>query len=215
MEEEKKHCSLDVRRLHGDAGGFEKGDDGEDEDDPEDEDESRCGGAVGERDMNSFQKTIPALRRHDPKTSTIRQHYYPEGGWGWVICGCVFLIHILTTGMQYSYGVLYTDLVSHVSLTGQHSAVTASESRVTRQPRHRPLLLSDEHVHYCPLGWVGSTSLAVSRCVAPLVVALCRRKSTRLTAVMGGLIMALATLFASFALQLHQVFLRSLRFFVG
>lgn len=34
---------------------------------------------IPEREMNSFQKTIPALRRHDPKTSTIRQHYYPEG----------------------------------------------------------------------------------------------------------------------------------------
>jgi len=42
---------------------------------------------------------------------------------------------------------------------------------------------------------------------APLVVALCRRKSTRLAAVLGGLILALATLFTSFAVQLHQVFL--------
>ncbi|XP_037779240.1 monocarboxylate transporter 2-like [Penaeus monodon] len=56
-------------------------------------------------------------------------------------------------------------------------------------------------------GWVGSTSLAMSRLSAPLVVALCRRKSTRLTAVIGGLVMALAILFASFALQLHQIFL--------
>ncbi|XP_063868688.1 monocarboxylate transporter 12-like isoform X2 [Scylla paramamosain] len=55
--------------------------------------------------------------------------------------------------------------------------------------------------------WVGSSSLAVSRVTAPLVVALCRRKSTRLTAVIGGLVMALAVLFASFALHLHQVFL--------
>ena len=42
---------------------------------------------------------------------------------------------------------------------------------------------------------------------APLVVALCRRKSTRLTAVFGGLVMALACLFTSFAQQLHQVLL--------
>ncbi|XP_047737026.1 uncharacterized protein LOC108671632 [Hyalella azteca] len=154
--------------------------DDQDADEEEEEDEEDRSAVLGEREMNSFQKTIPALRRHDPKTSTIRQHYYPEGGWGWVVCGCVFVIHILTTGMQYSFGVLYTDLVNHVGLS-QRSAVTAS--------------------------WVGSTSLAVSRCTAPLVVALCRRKSTRLTAVIGGLVMALATLFASFALQLHQIFL--------
>jgi hypothetical protein len=45
--------------------------------------------------------------------------------------------------------------------------------------------------------------------MAPLLVALCRRKSTRLTAVVGGLVMALAVLFASFARHFHQVFLRS------
>ena len=37
---------------------------------------------------------------------------------------------------------------------------------------------------------------------------LCRRKSTRLTAVVGGLTMALAILFASFAKELHQVMIR-------
>lgn len=55
--------------------------------------------------------------------------------------------------------------------------------------------------------WVGALCLAVSMLTAPLVVALCRRKSTRLTAVLGGLVMALACLFTSFAQQLHQVVL--------
>lgn len=56
--------------------------------------------------------------------------------------------------------------------------------------------------------WVGVLCFAVSLAAAPLVVALCRRKSTRLTAVFGGLVMALAILFTSFAQQIHQVFLR-------
>nr|CAD7206338.1 unnamed protein product [Timema douglasi] len=55
--------------------------------------------------------------------------------------------------------------------------------------------------------WLGALCLAVSLFTAPLVVALCRRKSTRLTAVLGGLVMALACLFTSFALQMHQVLL--------
>ncbi|XP_076059986.1 monocarboxylate transporter 3-like [Oratosquilla oratoria] len=128
--------------------------------------------------MNSLHKHIPGLKRHDAKTSTIRQHYYPEGGWGWLVCACVFVVHALTTGLQFSFGVVYTDLVA---LAGDDRAMDAS--------------------------WVGCTSLAVSHATAPLVVALCRRKSTRLTAVIGGLVMALAILFASFAVQLHQVFL--------
>jgi len=53
--------------------------------------------------------------------------------------------------------------------------------------------------------WVGVTNLAISYGITPLLVAFCRRKSTRLTAVVGGLTMALAILFASFAKELHQV----------
>lgn len=40
---------------------------------------------------------------------------------------------------------------------------------------------------------------------ASIVIALCRRKSTRLVAVIGGLVIALGVLFASFATMVHQV----------
>ena len=56
----------------------------------------------------------------------------------------------------------------------------------------------------------GSTSdkmLILSEIVLT-TICLSRRKSTRLTAVVGGLTMALAILFASFAKELHQVMIR-------
>ncbi|TRY76549.1 hypothetical protein TCAL_11395, partial [Tigriopus californicus] len=53
---------------------------------------------------------------------------------------------------------------------------------------------------------LGAVSLSVSLLVSPLTVAICRRKSTRLTAVLGGLITSLACLFTSFASQFHQLF---------
>ena len=55
-------------------------------------------------------------------------------------------------------------------------------------------------------GWLGAMSLSVSLLISPMTVAICRRKSTRLTAVMGGLVTALGCLFTSFASQFHQLF---------
>ncbi|XP_039289153.1 monocarboxylate transporter 10-like isoform X3 [Nilaparvata lugens] len=57
-----------------------------------------------------------------------------------------------------------------------------------------------------PAGWLGAMSTAVALLVSPVTIAFCRRKSTRLTAVMGGLVTALGCLFTSFASQFHQLF---------
>ena len=43
--------------------------------------------------------------------------------------------------------------------------------------------------------------------MSPVTVAVCKRKSTRLTAVVGGLVLSLGCLFTSFAGQFHQIFL--------
>lgn len=49
-------------------------------------------------------------------------------------------------------------------------------------------------------------STGVALLVSPVTIAFCRRKSTRLTAVLGGLVTALGCLFTSFASQFHQLF---------
>ena len=53
-----------------------------------------------------------ALKSHG-KSATFRQHYYPEGGWGWVICFCCFLVNIFTTGLQLSFSILYLKILQH------------------------------------------------------------------------------------------------------
>lgn len=45
------------------------------------------------------------------------QYFYPDGGWGWIICGVSFLVHILTTGLQLSYGLLLFYAVDHLHKT--------------------------------------------------------------------------------------------------
>ena len=55
--------------------------------------------------------------------------------------------------------------------------------------------------------WVVVTAWSVSLAVSPIITHICWEHSIRLVAVVGGLIMNLAFLFASFGHQLHQVFL--------
>uniref|UniRef100_A0A182J697 Major facilitator superfamily (MFS) profile domain-containing protein n=1 Tax=Anopheles atroparvus TaxID=41427 RepID=A0A182J697_ANOAO len=56
------------------------------------------------------------------------------------------------------------------------------------------------------LRWLGALSTAVALFISPITIAVCKRKSTRLTAVIGGLVTALGCLFTSFASQFHQLF---------
>jgi len=60
------------------------------------------------------------LRRIEDVTPRTTTHYYPEGGWGWIVCACAFLAHVTTSGAQLSAGALNIVLsskfegVSHV-----------------------------------------------------------------------------------------------------
>ena len=53
----------------------------------------------------------------EKKNATIRQHYYPEGGWGFVILICALIANILSHGLQLSFGVL---LPAVLKRWGQH-----------------------------------------------------------------------------------------------
>ncbi|KAG5889109.1 hypothetical protein JTB14_003912 [Gonioctena quinquepunctata] len=54
---------------------------------------------------------------------------------------------------------------------------------------------------------MGALCLCISFITSPLIVAICRRKSARLAALLGGLVISLACLFTSFAVQFHQALL--------
>ncbi|KAL6955788.1 hypothetical protein U1Q18_050889, partial [Sarracenia purpurea var. burkii] len=36
---------------------------------------------------------------------TLKQRYYPEGGWGWLVVACAFFVQTLTHGLQVASGV--------------------------------------------------------------------------------------------------------------
>ncbi|KAI5731854.1 hypothetical protein M8J77_017305 [Diaphorina citri] len=127
-------------------------------------------------DVQSCSEVICHSRKQAPPT--LRQHYYPEGGWGWLVVAIAVVVQILTHGLHMAAGIL-------LSFTGKRFPTAT----------------------YTDLGWLGALSMAVSLFASPVIIAFCRRKSTRLTAVMGGLVTALGCLFTSFASQFHQLFL--------
>ncbi|XP_076365105.1 monocarboxylate transporter 10-like [Tachypleus tridentatus] len=127
--------------------------------------------------------TLP-LDEH--KAKTLFQHYYTEGGWGWIVCICVVLAHFFVTGLQCSFGLLLLDILE----------------------RFNPTL--DVVGTVC----LGTFSTCIALFLSPVIMAICRRRSARLIAVLGGLITALGCLFTSFASQFHQLFV-SYGLFVG
>lgn len=42
---------------------------------------------------------------------TLKQHYYPEGGWGWVVAAVAVAAHLLTHGLHLASGVFIQELV--------------------------------------------------------------------------------------------------------
>ncbi|XP_066984132.1 monocarboxylate transporter 10-like isoform X2 [Macrobrachium rosenbergii] len=114
----------------------------------------------------------------DPnKKATIGRHYYPEGGWGWIILTMALLVQISSHGFHQATGLLILHMVKEFP-----------------------------SISYISASWLGALSTSLALLVSPVTIAVCRRNSTRLTAVIGGLVTALGCLFTSFASQFHQLF---------
>ncbi|XP_076252048.1 monocarboxylate transporter 12-like isoform X3 [Rhynchophorus ferrugineus] len=108
---------------------------------------------------------------------TLKQHYYPEGGWGWVVLWAAVFVHILSHGFLMSVGWFQLEIVKKFG------------SETTRQTE-----------------WLAAMATGVSLLVSPITISFCKKKSTRVSAVLGGLITALGCLFTSFATQFHQLY---------
>ncbi|CAG9822952.1 unnamed protein product [Phaedon cochleariae] len=245
---------------------------------------------------------------------TLKQHYYPEGGWGWVVLVCAVIVHVLAHGMVASAGMLYLEVLNKLFNTDSSNkffetvdyivvglgmvalakmlylkvlnnfgmavkdptetvdnivvalGMVASAAMLylnvvnkfgmaVNDPTGDSLVIlflrlfntdsSDKFFEIVdnivfmldmvapaemmylevinkfrmavkdPTGWLGAMSTGVALLISPVTIAFCRRKSTRVTAVMGGLITALGCLFTSFATQFHQLFFRALGWRLG
>lgn len=60
---------------------------------------------------------IPGLS--DPKASTIHQHYYPEGGWGWIVLCSALFMDVLSSTLQLSAGFYAPEIRRRFKLDSQ------------------------------------------------------------------------------------------------
>jgi len=64
----------------------------------------------------------PVVALDARKKTTLARHYYPEGGWGWVVVTCSVMVHLLNHGLQLSWAVLQvstaTRFHTHITHTG-------------------------------------------------------------------------------------------------
>jgi hypothetical protein len=91
---------------------------------------------VGRPENAIMNGEIPGLNNplspDDPKAVTIRQHYYPEGNWGWIITVCVALAHFFTSVLSPASGFIIIDTIEqfkledNIFIAGMASSLTNS-----------------------------------------------------------------------------------------
>lgn len=68
---------------------------------------SHSGLAVGSHRQALASRLVADLRQ----LLTLKQHYYPEGGWGWVIVVVGVLVQVLSHGLQGAGAVLWKEAI--------------------------------------------------------------------------------------------------------
>lgn len=63
---------------------------------------------------------------------TLKQHYYPEGGWGWVVAAVAVAAHLLSHGLHLASGVFVQELVRKFGTDAVVPAGTVHAERATR-----------------------------------------------------------------------------------
>ena len=46
--------------------------------------------------------------------------YYPDGGWGWIVCGAAFTVHFLAHGLHLAFGTTLVEMVDTFHLPPAH-----------------------------------------------------------------------------------------------
>lgn len=77
-----------------------------------------CSGAEPEIKVSNCQKFVYDIRQ----LLTLKQHYYPEGGWGWVVVVCGCLVQCISFGLQGASGVLVPEILKRFEGATEYEA---------------------------------------------------------------------------------------------
>lgn len=104
----------------------------------------------------------------------------PDGGYGWVVVGCCFMVNAMTWGVNSSYGVYLAHYLSS-----------------NKYPNATPLQYA----------FIGGLSVSQSMFIAPIVTLLLRRTSTRTGMAVGIILQTGSLTLASFSTAIWHLFL--------
>ncbi len=62
---------------------------------------------------------------------TLKQHYYPEGGWGWLIILITLMVQIISVGFPFGLGMFVLDLPQQSSMSRKMETEIREHSGMT------------------------------------------------------------------------------------
>ncbi|XP_023276594.1 monocarboxylate transporter 13-like isoform X2 [Seriola lalandi dorsalis] len=118
------------------------------------------------------------MTKHKPKAeSRSDEAEGPDGGWGWVLVGALFVSTSLVFGLMRSLGIFFVEFVQYFEESAQ------------------------------AISWISSTGLAAQQFFSPLGAALCNAYDTRVVVMTGGFLAGLGLILASQATSLVHLYL--------
>ena len=118
----------------------------------------------------------PTKSRPKPTKPTTTIAQPPDGGWGWVIVFCSFMIHVIADGVTYTFGIFYVELVRYYA---QGKGLTA---------------------------WVPSIMTGVTYGIGPIASGLTNKYGCRSITIIGTLFASLGLLTSVFATSVVTLF---------
>ncbi|KAJ8254774.1 hypothetical protein GJAV_G00197210 [Gymnothorax javanicus] len=126
---------------------------------------------------HSVISTLQSSLMAKPQAQGTDRPSAPDGGWGWVVVGAMFVTSALVFGLLRSLGVFFVEFVQYFDRSAQ------------------------------AVSWITSIAVAVQQLLSPVGTALCNAYGARPVVMLGGFLSGLGLILASQAKSLAHLYL--------